>query len=214
MVFGIPAITEKTILADAQGISVKYGDGRVFEIKSDPAALCRCGRSKKAPFSDCSHMNSGFDGTETAGFETVAEGSEAIKGPSLTLLDNERFCAFARFCDAAGRIWNLIEEGSPEADRKAIEESNLCPAGRFIMLDRAGRVIEDKLPPEISVIEDTKLGISGPLWIKGGIVVESADGGAYEVRMKQALCRCGHSENKPFCNGAHASARFKADYGK
>jgi CDGSH-type Zn-finger protein len=32
-----------------------------------------------------------------------------------------------------------------------------------------------------------------------------ADGNAYEVRNRMTLCRCGRSENKPFCNGAHAS---------
>lgn len=32
-----------------------------------------------------------------------------------------------------------------------------------------------------------------------------ADGRAYEVRNRMTLCRCGRSENKPFCNGAHAA---------
>ncbi len=33
-------------------------------------------------------------------------------------------------------------------------------------------------------------------------------------KVEYALCRCGHSTKKPFCNGAHATAGFKADASK
>jgi CDGSH-type Zn-finger protein len=212
MAFGISDISEKLILADKQGISVSYGDGKKFEIKSDPIYLCRCGHSKDAPFCDGSHEAYGFNGEETASFTPIHEqpSAEAFEGPDVALLDNQDYCAFARFCDAAGRIWNLVQEGGKAATTQAVKEANLCPAGRLIILDKKGNVLEDKLPQSIGVIEDTKLGISGPLWIRGGIRVESEDGKSYEIRMKQTLCRCGKSENKPFCNGAHAAARWKA----
>ncbi|MDR2098459.1 MAG: CDGSH iron-sulfur domain-containing protein [Rickettsiales bacterium] len=210
LAFGISKVVEKIILADGAGISVKYGDGKTFEIKSDPAALCRCGKSASAPFCDGSHETSGFSGTETASFDPILAGAEAIKGPNLTLADNQNYCAFARFCDAKGRIWNLVQAGTPEADKQALKEARLCPAGRLVMLDRQGKVIEERYPESIGVIEDEGMKISGPLWIRGGIRVESADGKSYEVRPKQTLCRCGFSDNKPFCNGAHAAARWKA----
>jgi CDGSH-type Zn-finger protein len=35
------------------------------------------------------------------------------------------------------------------------------------------------------------------------------DGRMYEVRNRMMLCRCGASENKPFCDGSHASIGFK-----
>ena len=210
MVFGVSEIAEKVILGDSKGISVEYGDGEVFEVKSDQVALCRCGHSKNAPFCDGAHAVAGFDGAETASFEPLRIGAEAIEGPNLTLLDNENFCAYARFCDAKGRIWNLVQVGDKNTDKQAIKESNLCPAGRFIIYDREGNVIEEKLSASIGVIEDSILKISGPLWVKGNIRVESESGKSYEIRMKQTLCRCGESSNKPFCNGAHASMKFKA----
>ena len=45
--------------------------------------------------------------------------------------------------------------------------------------------------------------------VRGGVRVESADGQSYEIRNRQALCRCGKSSNKPFCNGAHASVKYQ-----
>jgi CDGSH-type Zn-finger protein len=50
--------------------------------------------------------------------------------------------------------------------------------------------------------------VSGPIWAKGGITVEAADGFQYEVRNRVTLCRCGASKNKPFCDGTHCSIKF------
>lgn len=44
-----------------------------------------------------------------------------------------------------------------------------------------------------------------PFMVRGGIESVGADGNAYEVRIRVSLCRCGKSEYKPFCNGAHAA---------
>jgi CDGSH-type Zn-finger protein len=38
--------------------------------------------------------------------------------------------------------------------------------------------------------------------------VVATDGFAYELRNRQTLCRCGHSNNKPFCDGTHAAIGF------
>lgn len=213
LLYGASKVAQKIILVDDDGISIKYGDGQAFEVKSDPIALCRCGRSKNAPFCDASHQD-GFDGTETADKTPIMLQSmaEAIDGPDLTLLDNRKYCAFARFCDRGGKIWNLVMRG--ENSKLAIEEANLCPAGRLLMFKNDGTVLEKKEEKEIDLIEDNGMKISGPLWIKGGIKVISSDGVAYEVRNKQTLCRCGISENKPFCNGAHAIVEWKAKYAK
>lgn len=209
IVYGEPPIAEEIITTDANGISVKYSKGKTFEIKGAETCLCRCGKSENAPYCDGSHEVFGFDGTETASFEPILNGAEEIKGPNITLFDNENYCAFARFCDAGNRVWNLVTEGAKESDDLAIREACDCPAGRLVVF-KDGKPIEPDFPESISVLEDGGLKISGPLWIKGGIRVESEDGKSYEVRNRQTLCRCGHSSNKPFCNGAHASARWKA----
>jgi hypothetical protein len=76
----------------------------------------------------------------------------------------------------------------------------------LIAVDKeTGKPVEPKLPQSIGVVEDPAQNCSGPLWVRGGISLIGADGQAYEVRNRMTLCRCGRSENKPFCNGAHAA---------
>jgi len=51
---------------------------------------------------------------------------------------------------------------------------------------------------------------NGPYLVKGPISVVDADGNEYEVNDTIALCRCGHSSTKPFCDGAHERSNFAA----
>lgn len=71
------------------------------------------------------------------------------------------------------------------------------------------KVFEPSFDPSIGIIEDPGIKVSGPIWVKGGIRVESADGSSYEIRNRVTLCRCGQSSNKPFCDGTHASMHFR-----
>jgi CDGSH-type Zn-finger protein len=162
------------------------------------------------PFCDKSHLVNGFDGTETASRIPYARQAEYFDGPTLVLSDQENLCAFARFCDPGGKIWSLIEEtNDPETRALVIREANHCPAGRLVVHDKKTRQeIEEPLEPAIGIIEDTPLGCSGPLWIQGGISIETEGGKRYETRNRVTLCRCGASDNKPFCNGSHASIMF------
>lgn len=52
---------------------------------------------------------------------------------------------------------------------------------------------------------------NGPLLLSGNIQLRTASGRVAWKGTKCALCRCGASKNKPFCDGAHAEAGFEAD---
>ncbi|QKG85389.1 CDGSH iron-sulfur domain-containing protein [Kroppenstedtia pulmonis] len=43
----------------------------------------------------------------------------------------------------------------------------------------------------------------GPLIVRGNVELVDADGNQFETKKQFALCRCGLSHNKPFCDGAH-----------
>jgi len=52
---------------------------------------------------------------------------------------------------------------------------------------------------------------NGPYLVKGKVVVRDADGVEYQVeRATIALCRCGGSTTKPFCDGTHSKIGFAA----
>ena len=167
-------------------------------------ALCRCGRSENKPFCDGSHFAAGFDGTETAGRDAYLERAERTVGPALDLTWSAEYCAVARFCHRGQEAWGYTERSDdPDARQAAIEEVRDCPSGSLVAWDKTtGEAIEPAYEPSISVIE-TPRGTLGPIWVKGGISIESADGFAYEKRNRVTLCRCGQSNNKPFCDGRH-----------
>lgn len=50
----------------------------------------------------------------------------------------------------------------------------------------------------------------GPLEVVGEVEVLAADGTLVKETAKSYLCRCGHSANKPFCDGAHKREGFTA----
>ena len=53
---------------------------------------------------------------------------------------------------------------------------------------------------------------NGPLRLEGEMSIVDAEGNAFGLagRSVVSLCRCGHSENKPFCDGSHARAGFES----
>ena len=60
-------------------------------------------------------------------------------------------------------------------------------------------------------LEQVKVTISenGPYLVKGNFSVEDAQGNKVETKETVALCRCGASTNKPFCDGSHRKAEFQ-----
>jgi len=193
------------------GFSWDWKKGRDFEAEKSGYLLCRCGHSKNKPFCDDTHLKIRFDGTERATRKPYVRQAEIFDGPALRLSDAEDLCAFARFCDPGGKIWSLIEQSDdPKARELAMREASHCPSGRLVVRDKkTGEEMENELSPSIGVVEDPALGCSGPLWVRGGVTVESHDGKPYERRNRVTLCRCGASSNMPFCNGSHASIRFR-----
>ena len=51
---------------------------------------------------------------------------------------------------------------------------------------------------------------NGPYIVKGEVEIKDADGNSYPVEKRMALCRCGASTTKPFCDGTHSKIGFQA----
>lgn len=209
LVSGNVPLDKEIILCDDLGIPIKWGMGEKFPLQQN-YSLCRCGQSRTKPYCDGTHASVDFYGKETAPHKTFMEQNDPTIGPDLIMNDAEKFCASALFCHRAGDAWTLTEHSDDPAKKKiAIQEAFDCPSGRLVACDKkTGQPMEPKFEPSISVVEDLAHKVSGPLWIKGGITIESSDDFEYEVRNRVTLCRCGESKNKPFCDGAHCEIKF------
>ncbi len=210
LVYGAPPLFQEFIISDELGECKYYQKGAEYSTEGEPTALCRCGHSKKHPYCDSSHRTAAWDPTLTASKESLLSSADIIEGEDLTLLDNDKYCVYARFCHPQGGTWRLTEESSdPAARTEAIRQASLCPAGRLT----AWGINEDKpyepdLEPSISLLEDPSIGVSAGLWLKGGIVMSRESGESYEVRNRVVACRCGASHNKPYCDGSHAQRQW------
>jgi len=209
LVSGAVPLAKQTIVADEEGGSQSWAQGELFPAQ-DSYALCRCGHSKNKPFCDGTHTKVKFDGTETASRAPYREQAQVLEGPALALTDAEALCAFARFCDPNGQVWNQVEHtDEPKVRKNFVRQVGNCPSGRLVAWERSsGTALEPKLPVSIGLVEDPVEKVSGPLWLRGGIPVVATDGFSYEVRNRVTLCRCGASKNKPFCDGSHAAVKF------
>ena len=203
---------EQAIGIDDHENSWTWQEGRVHETTGN-YALCRCGNSSHKPFCDGTHKKVGFDGAETASRAEFEAGAETIDGPTMSVSDNEPLCAFARFCDGYGGIWEKVGQTDNDATRDLVaHEGTHCPSGRLVVRDKnAGNAaIEPDFPPSIVCVEDPQQNASGPLWVRGGVTIVGSDGHVHEVRNRVTLCRCGQSKNKPFCDGTHAHVGWRA----
>jgi CDGSH-type Zn-finger protein len=180
-------------------------------------ALCRCGASAIKPFCDGSHATIGFDGAETAPTGPSAGRQKSYPGEGMMMADERPLCIHAGFCsNRATDAWKLCGETADVQKRtELIAMIEHCPSGALTYRleisgagndtsgDDAYESLEPHLAQSIGVIPN------GPLWVTGGIPVLRADGVPFEVRNRVTLCRCGHSKNKPFCDGTHAEIGFK-----
>ena len=176
----------------------------------DRFALCRCGSSSNKPFCDGTHAKIGFDGTR---FTPVsADAAQPYPGKRITIHDNRALCAHSGICtDGLPRVFRLGQEPWIEADgadaAAAIAIVQRCPSGAL-------SYSLDGVPPPAG--PDERLitaAANGPYFVSGRVELRSggarpSDPGRY------ALCRCGGSKNKPFCDGTHWAIQFDESRGR
>lgn len=204
LVTGNLPLYEQSIVTDEAGHTRELKEEKKYDLP-ESYSLCRCGKSENKPFCDGSHKNVGFYGSETASRKPYLEKAEVFEGPDLKLTDVQEFCDHSRFCLRSGGIRELIQQSDdPEARQTAIEEAMICPSGRLVLWDKkTNKPFENEYEPSLVLVVDRQKGCEGPLWVRGGVPIQSADGSLYESRNRVTLCRCGKSENKPYCDGSH-----------
>jgi len=106
-----------------------------------------------------------------------------------------------RVFDPMRRPWIDVDAASADEIAEVVMR---CPTGalHFRRLDGG--------PQEPSFLETTvQLRPNGPLFVRGKVRIEDAGGHLVREDTRTALCRCGGSENKPFCDGTHRKIGFR-----
>jgi len=198
-------LTARAPVLDERGEAVDWKRGEA-QGPRPTYVLCRCGQSGNKPYCDGTHTKIGFDGRCTADRAPGTARRKIYQGAGITMTDDESLCAGYAFCEPHGGVWHEIAESADPAVRQRLQRQIAnCPSGRLqYNLPGTSAPVEPHREPTLATIPD------GPLWVLGGVPVETTDGFTYEPRNRQLLCRCGASLNKPFCDGSHRRIGFKA----
>ena len=129
-------------------------------------------------------------------------------GKHITIHDNCGICSHAGYCsDNLNSVFKLQEEPWIDPDGATAEEIihtiKKCPSGALsYSVDNVEHRDQDRAPL-VTVAKD------GPFEIVGGITLVGQQSGEGASLEHYTLCRCGGSQNKPFCDGTHWRIGFK-----
>lgn len=102
--------------------------------------------------------------------------------------------------DPNARPWVNVAAASAEAIAQAVAS---CPTGA-LSYSRPGAEPQPESPTRIQPRPN------GPLFVRGELEVVDLQGNVLREATAIALCRCGHSQNKPYCDLSHRTAGFQA----
>ena len=99
------------------------------------------------------------------------------------------------------RPWIKIDAAGTE---DLVETIKKCPSGAlsFYMNDKKDKTSQS-LETQVEVLDN------GPLLVYGTLNITHRDGTKETKNRTTAFCRCGASQNKPYCDGAHVKHEFK-----
>lgn len=133
------------------------------------------------------------------------------EGDEITVTFDNKRCIHSAECvkhlssvfDPEEEPWIQPENASAEKIKNVVHH---CPTGA---LKYSGTDEEEKPSRKNSIT----IGPDGPLYFRGNIEIQNAEGETLLKDTRVALCRCGESENKPLCDNSHKDIDFQAPAG-
>ncbi|WP_353778796.1 (4Fe-4S)-binding protein [Winogradskyella sp. 3972H.M.0a.05] len=98
------------------------------------------------------------------------------------------------------RPWITMDAAGSE---DLVKQVKACPSGALsYYMNAEGNHEAESLETNVEVLEN------GPLLVYGTLKVTHKDGSSETKNKTTAFCRCGASQNKPYCDGAHVRENF------
>ena len=119
--------------------------------------------------------------------------------PRLCYHSHNCIRALPQVFDPDRRPWVMVDAATADEVDAAVAR---CPSGAL----RTRRPGAD--PARRDQLLELRASAKGPLLVSGGVRVLAADGTVLYEGERAALCRCGQSGNKPFCDGTHKEVGF------
>ncbi len=139
-------------------------------------------------------------------------------GRDITVTYDAKRCIHAAECvRGLGKVFDPDRRPWIDPDAAAASEVaevvGRCPTGalQFVRHDTAAEDAAASVEGATADRATIDVAANGPLLIAGDITLGMSSGGDPVKATRVALCRCGHSSNKPYCDGSHAAAGFAAD---
>jgi len=108
------------------------------------------------------------------------------------------------------RPWIKMDGSTTE---RIIEQVRKCPSGAlsyFLNADQDKQAEDpNKIVAEAANVLKIEVTADGPYLISTECMIVHSDGREEVKTGSVALCRCGNSQNKPYCDGSHSSTGFK-----
>jgi uncharacterized Fe-S cluster protein YjdI len=120
--------------------------------------------------------------------------------PSLCFHSHNCVRALPQVFDPDRLPWVAVDAASADEVEAAVAR---CPSGAL----RSRRTNGSQAPRQDAF--EVCASENGPLLVSGGVRVLAADGSVLFEGERAALCRCGGSSNKPFCDGTHNTVGFQ-----
>ena len=132
-------------------------------------------------------------------------------GKDIDVEWDERLCIHIGECGySQGELFVGGRNPWCQPDLVAVDEVNevvqRCPSGALVCKTRQGQITESA-----SAENTVTVSYQGPYFVKGDLAIESAPADMPGIHYRAALCRCGLSKNKPFCDNSHEG--HLKDYG-
>ena len=148
---------------------------------------------------------------------TMAKETFKYTNDEVTVVWKPKTCIHSTLCwkglidvfNPKEKPWIKMDGATTE---RIIEQVRKCPSGAlsyYMNADAPANETEDKIVAESAHITQIKVSVNGPYLIQSECLIIHSDGREETKTGTVALCRCGASGNKPYCDGSHRKVGFQ-----